>query len=167
MKTLGIEWQRLLDEQQKTCPRCGSTEQEVEKAVTSLKKELAIYGIDVTLRKKAIDQETFRKDAVQSNKIMIEGKTLEEWLGAATGQSKCCEACGDAECRTVEYGGQSHEAIPADLIVIALITLRSCLACPDESLVLFPQPVHGFVQSTQVLEGIRQTLVIFRSDVPE
>jgi len=119
MKTLGIEWQRLLDEQQKTCPRCGSTEQEVEKAVTSLKKELAAYGIDVTLRKKAIDQETFRKDAVQSNKIMIEGKTLEEWLGAATGQSKCCEACGDAECRTVEYGGQSHEAIPADLIVKA------------------------------------------------
>jgi hypothetical protein len=119
MKTLGIEWQRLLDGQQKTCPRCGSTEEGVENAVRSLKKELAAYGIDVTLRKKAIDPATFRKDALQSNKITIEGKTLEEWLGAATGQSKCCEACGDAECRTVEYGGLSHEAIPADLIVKA------------------------------------------------
>jgi len=119
MKTLVIEWQRLLDEQQKTCPRCGSTEREVEKAVNSLRKELTTYGIDVVLRKRAIDPESFKKDVLQSNKIMIEGKTLEEWLGAKTGQSKCCEACGDAECRTVEFDGKSHEAIPADMIVKA------------------------------------------------
>lgn len=119
MKTLVLEWQRLLDEQKQTCPRCGSTEQEIEKAVSSLRKELAIYGIDVTLRKRAMDAETFKKDALQSNKIMIEGKTLEEWLGAIAGRSTCCEACGDAECRTIEYAGKSHEAIPADLIVKA------------------------------------------------
>lgn len=47
MKTLVIEWQRLLNEQQKTCPRCRSTEQEIEKAVNSLKNELATYEIDV------------------------------------------------------------------------------------------------------------------------
>lgn len=56
---------------------------------------------------------------LQSNKILIGVMTLEELLGATTGQSKCCEACGDAECRTIEFGGQSHEAIPADLIVKA------------------------------------------------
>ena len=116
MKTLTIEWQRLLDEQQETCPRCGSTEQEVEKAVNSLKKELAPYEINVTLRKTAIDQESFKQDTQQSNKIMIAGKMLEEWLGAQTGQSKCCDACDDADCRTVEYAGQTHEAVPEDLI---------------------------------------------------
>lgn len=119
MNKLVIEWQRLLDEQKETCPRCGSTEQEVEKAVLELKRMLAASDVDVTLIKRAIDPETFKKDALQSNKILIAGKTLEEWLGATTGRSKCCETCGDADCRTVEYGGDTHEAIPAELIVRA------------------------------------------------
>lgn len=119
MKTLIIEWQRLLDKNKKTCPRCGSTEQEIEKAVTSLNRELKPFEINISLVKKAIKPETFRKDVLQSNKIVIAGTTLEEWLGAETGQSPCCEVCGDAECRTVEYADRSHETIPADLIVKA------------------------------------------------
>ncbi len=125
MKVLTIEWQRLLDEQEKTCPRCGSTEQEVEKAANNLKRTLAPHGIDVILRKKAIDRESFTKDVLQSNKITIAGKAVEEWLGATTGQSRCCETCGDAECRTVEYEDQTHEAIPADLIVRAGLVAAS------------------------------------------
>src|SRR5512135_962302 len=119
MKTLVIEWQRLLDEQKKTCERCGSTEQEVEKAASSLEQELTPLGIDVSLVKKAIDPESFKRDVLQSNKILIAGKTLEEWLGAGTGQSPCCEVCGDAECRTVEFANQTYETIPAHLIVKA------------------------------------------------
>lgn len=127
MKTLVVEWQRLLDEQKETCPRCGSTEQEVEKAVKELNKMLGPSDIDVNLVKKAIDPETFKKDTLQSNRILIAGKTLEDWLGATTGQSKCCETCGAAECRTVEYGGDTHEAIPAELIVRAGITAAAYL----------------------------------------
>lgn len=119
MKTLLIEWQRLLDEEQQTCPRCGSTEQEVGQAVNELNRLLAPSDIAVSLVKKSIDPETFKTDVLQSNKILIAGKTLEEWLGAKTGQSKCCETCGDAECRTVEYAAETHEAIPADLIIRA------------------------------------------------
>jgi len=119
LKTLIIEWQRLLDKRNKTCPRCGSTEQEVEKAVQSLKQVLNSTGIDVSLVKKAINPVRFKKDVLQSNKILIAGKTLEEWLGARTGQSPCCEVCGDAKCRTIEYADQTHETIPADLIVKA------------------------------------------------
>ncbi|MBL7156519.1 MAG: DUF2703 domain-containing protein, partial [Candidatus Omnitrophica bacterium] len=40
MRTLTIKWQRLLSEGE-TCPRCGSTEKEVEKAVSMLRKSLA------------------------------------------------------------------------------------------------------------------------------
>ncbi len=127
MKSLVVEWQRLLDEEKQTCPRCSSTEQEVEKAVSSLKRELAPYGIEVSLRKTAIDPESFKKDVLESNKIVIAGKTLEDWLGAQTGQSKCCNVCGDSECRTVEYGGSTHEAIPADMIVRAGITAAASL----------------------------------------
>ncbi len=127
MKTLVIEWQRLVDERKETCPRCGSTEQEVEKAVKELNQMLAPSDIAVSLIKKSIDPETFRKDALQSNKILIAGKILEEWLRATTGQSKCCETCGDAECRTVEYAGDTHEAIPAELIVRAGLTAAAYL----------------------------------------
>jgi len=119
MKTLVIEWQRLLDEHMKTCPRCGSTEQEVENAVASLNQELKPFEINVSLVKKGIDPESFKKDVLQSNKILIAGKTLEEWLGAGTGQSPCCKVCGDAECRTVEFADQTYETVPADLIVKA------------------------------------------------
>ena len=119
MKKLVIEWQRMLDEQKQTCPRCGSTEQEAEKAVQELNQLLNQSEIVVNLVKKAIDPVSFKKDVLQSNKILIAGKTLEEWVGAKTGQSKCCETCGDAECRTVEYADETHEAIPADLIVRA------------------------------------------------
>ncbi len=127
MNTLTIEWQRLLDEQKQTCPRCGTTEQEVEKAVRELSRVLADSDIAAELVKKSIDPETFSKDALQSNKIVIAGKTLEEWLGATTGQSKCCEVCGESECRTVEYGGDTHEAVPADLIVRAGVTAAAYL----------------------------------------
>jgi hypothetical protein len=127
MKTLVIEWQRLLDEQKETCPRCGSTEQEVEKAVEELNQTLAPSDIAVNLVKKTIDPETFKKDPLQSNKILIAGKTLEEWLGATRGQSKCCETCGDADCRTLEYDGDIHETIPAELIVRAGITAAAYL----------------------------------------
>ena len=119
MRTLAIEWQRLLDEEEKTCPRCSYTEQEIEKAANSLKWALAPHGIDIILRKVSIDPESFKKDVLQSNKIVIAGKTIEEWLGATTGQNKCCDTCGYVECRTVEYEDQTHEAIPADLIVRA------------------------------------------------
>ncbi len=127
MNTLVIEWQRLLDEQKETCSRCGSTEQEVEKAVKELSRMFEESAVAFSLIKKSIDPETFRKDVLQSNKILVAGKTLEEWLGATTGQSKCCETCGDAECRTVEYAGDTHEAIPAELIVRAGLTAAAYL----------------------------------------
>ena len=125
MKTLVIEWRRLLDKNKKTCPRCGSTEQEIEKAAAGLNRELKPFDIKVSLAKRAIRPEDFKKDVLQSNKIMITGKTMEEWLGAETGQSPCCEVCGDAECRTVEYADQTHETIPADLIVRAGLAAAS------------------------------------------
>ncbi len=127
MKTLILEWQRLLDENEKTCPRCGATEQEVERAAAVLKRELKPFGINISLLKKAIDPVSFKKDVLQSNKVLIAGKTLEEWLGAETGQSPCCDVCGDAECRTVEYDDQTHEAVPADLIIRAGLLAASQL----------------------------------------
>jgi hypothetical protein len=118
MKTLTIQWQRLkIDDA--TCPRCGTTEQEVDKAYMSLKQSLNPLGINVALEKKALDLAAFKKNPSQSNLIMIGKKPLEEWLKAHTGESSCCGPCGDTECRTIETQGKIYETIPAELIIKA------------------------------------------------
>lgn len=115
---LTIKWQRLLDEGQ-TCPRCGSTGDEVEKAVTTLRQVLTPLGIVVVLEKGELSVEEFKRDTLRSNEIWIAGRLLEDWLGATTGQSECCDVCGPNDCRTLNVAGESHEIVPAELIVKA------------------------------------------------
>jgi hypothetical protein len=91
----------------------------VEEAVNKLKGTLKGLGIDVILEKSAISPSEFSKDTLESNRIWIDGKPIEEWLSATSGQSKCCTVCGDSDCRTVTVGGKTYEAIPTELIVKA------------------------------------------------
>lgn len=119
MKTLQIRWQRLVNDQGQTCERCGITETAVGSAVEKLKHSLGELGIDVVLKKAVLDQATFLKNPIESNRIWIAGEPLEAWLSATSGQSTCCSACGDSECRTVTVDGATYEAIPAELIVKA------------------------------------------------
>lgn len=140
MKTLRIKWQRLVSEGQ-TCPRCGSTEEELEKGISTLKKSLAPLGIEVVLEKGLLTEAEFQKDPLQSNRVWFNDRPLEDWIGGEVGQSPCCDVCGPSECRTLGVGGQVYEAIPADLIIkVGLIaasqlvgagTNQSC--CESES----------------------------------
>lgn len=114
MKTISIEWQRLIIDKE-TCPRCGATEEELNSAI----KELERSGIKVRLTKKEIKMPEFSKSPQESNKILINGQPLEYWLNASTGKSQCCSVCGDNECRTVEVNDKIYETIPAELIVQA------------------------------------------------
>jgi hypothetical protein len=128
MKVLTIKWQRLLtDKGGKTCPRCSSTEKEIEKAVRILKQSLAPLGIEVILQKKALAPSAFNKDVLESNRIWIDDRPLEEWLSADVGQSLCCDVCDNAECRTIEVGNKTHETIPAHLIIKAVRAAASSM----------------------------------------
>lgn len=125
-KILVITWQRLISEAI-TCPRCESTEDELDKAVLRLKKELNPLGFKVSLKKTALTLEEFKKDPIKSNSILFNGRLLEEVIGAKTGQSQCCDVCGDEKCRTVEIKGKSHEIITADIIIEAgLLAVSKC-----------------------------------------
>jgi hypothetical protein len=117
-KSLVIYWQRLVSDGS-TCPRCGSTEDELDKAVSQLKEKLNPKGIEVILEKQELTLEEFKQNPLKSNKIMLNDQLLEDLLDAKTGQSKCCDVCGDEECRTMETGEKSYETIPASLIVEA------------------------------------------------
>jgi hypothetical protein len=129
-KILKIEWHRLVADGQ-TCPRCGATGKEVDQASRSLKQSLAPLGINVVLEKHELTPEAFQRDPSQSNRLLLNGRPLEEWLGLKVGQSPCCAPCGDAECRTLATGGQVYETIPADLIIKAGLLVASQLLSPQ------------------------------------
>ena len=118
VKTLRVKWQRLVSDGQ-TCPRCGSTEEELEKAICTLKRSLAPLGIEVVLEKEQLSVSEFKKDPLQSNQIWLNDRPLEDWIGGKVGQSPCCDVCGPSECRTVGVEGETYEAIPADLVIKA------------------------------------------------
>jgi hypothetical protein len=97
-RVLSIRWQRLVDEELQTCPRCQDTELELGEAVARLEEALTSSNVRVD---------------------WIAERPLEEWLEASVGESPCCESCGDADCRTLRVGSEVYEAISADLIVRA------------------------------------------------
>lgn len=119
MKRLPIFWQRLVSEQGTTCPRCHGTGEEVQRAVQTLRRALEPLGITPELQVKEIDEATFLQDPLQSNRILVAGEPMEHWLDGQAGSSRCCNECGDNDCRTVEVGGQRYEVIPEDLLVRA------------------------------------------------
>jgi DNA repair exonuclease SbcCD ATPase subunit len=119
MKTLTIRWQRLINESGQTCERCGETGDSLKTAFNKLKKSLSELNIEVQLKEEALNFLIFTKDPLQSNRIWIGGKTLEEWVGGTVGKSQCCEVCGDSECRTILIGQDTFETIPEDLIIRA------------------------------------------------
>ena len=119
---LEIEWQRYVDENGKTCDRCGGTEEQLNRGVETLQSALHPLGIKVTLNKKSMGSEC-AKNIIESNKILIAGRPLEEWLGAKIGTSACGSCCAklgeSVECRTTSVDGRTYEVIPAELIVKA------------------------------------------------
>lgn len=138
-KTLTIRWQRLVDSGQ-TCPRCGSTEAEVNRAIGVLRQSLAPLGVAVVLEKGELSVEQFAQDTLQSNTIRINDRLLEDWLGVQTGQSECCDVCGPNDCRTMNVGGEVFEVIPADLVVRAgllaaaqMLSSGACACNPADS----------------------------------
>lgn len=124
--TVAIRWQRFVGERGGTCARCGNTEAEVRQAAAQLEQALAPLGIAVTFERQALDTETFRRDVDASNRIWVNDRLLEDWLGADVGTSACTfcgtEAGTAAGCRTLVHAGQTYETIPATLIVQAGLT---------------------------------------------
>ena len=130
MKPLPIVWQRLVNDQGATCPRCHGTGQEVERAVRQLQAALAPLGVEPVLDVRAIDPARFLEAPLQSNQVLIAGQPIERWLGGQTGSSRCCDECGDNDCRTLEVEGQSFEVIPEALLVRAGIIAATRLLDP-------------------------------------
>ncbi len=121
---LSIKWQRLVEDNE-TCDRCSSTEEELEDAVEKLEESLSVLGVGVDLKKEELTKGEFKENPLESNLILINDKPLEDWLDGDVGESECCDVCGDEDCRTVTINGKEYEVVPSDLIVKAGLTAAS------------------------------------------
>lgn len=119
MHILTIIWQRLLTDEGSTCPRCRQTGDEIVRAAAYLRHVLEPLGVVPVLEIRDLDETSFFEHPLESNRLWINGKSLEEWLNAQTGQNLCCDECGDKECRTIEVDGKSYETIPEQLLIKA------------------------------------------------
>lgn len=116
MKELIIEW-RHYDKDGATCERCASTGKSVREVVSELTAELSVKGINVVFTETKLPEELM----AQSNLILFNGTPIEDLLSEASASENSCESCScltgtDTSCRTVEFSGETHEEIPADLI---------------------------------------------------
>lgn len=118
MSSLRIRWQRLVKDG-RTCSRCGDTENEVRRATETLRQVLAPLGIEPQLELANVDEAAFAASPLESNRIWIADRPMEDWLSGTVGKSPCCSVCGDSDCRTVEIQGTVFETIPERLIVKA------------------------------------------------
>lgn len=136
MKPLPILWRRLVRDGE-TCPRCGETGRELDSAVIKLRAALVPLGIEPVLETQEIREEAFQADTAESNRVWIAGKPLEDWLGGTVGMSRCCTACGDSDCRTVQIDGQTYEAIPQDQLIkaglMAASQMIASVSSPDNA----------------------------------
>ena len=135
MKMITVLWQRLVTDAGETCDRCGGTQAVVEQAVPILQQALRPLGVDVVLETRMMSLDAFKTAPAESNRIWINGRALEDWLGVGVGSSTCCDACEGEECRTLEVGAETFETIPERLVFRAvLLAAAAALESPsDES----------------------------------
>lgn len=120
---LTIEWKHIGKDVTSTCERCSLT----GGAILDVLEDLQPY-----FRQKNIIarfQEIVLPDSLieESNRVIIDGTPLEEYLsGAEVVQTPCCScACitghDKAECRAIDYGGNRYEALTPDLLKRVII----------------------------------------------
>lgn len=119
MHILSIRWQRLVDADGATCPRCQATFDALQRAVARLETALRPQGIQPRLEIGELDAARFAAAPAESNRIWIAGQPLEHWLAARVGSSPCCAQCGPAACRTLEVGDERFDSVPEELLVSA------------------------------------------------
>lgn len=126
MNRLNIEWRHLVEDGN-TCERCDSTGQALKQVVASLSEKCRAGGWEINLTDTALGSDAI----AESNSILLNGTPIEEILpGAAVGEShceSCCEILGSrTNCRTIEFGRLSLEAIPETFIRDAICRVAAC-----------------------------------------
>ncbi len=100
----------------KTCDRCGTTVETVRSAARDLQDVLLALNVRVSL----IEHASSTDEIDASNTVLINGRPVEEWLGAKR-VSTDCPSCGDLLgestcCGAIEVEGTVFESYTAEQI---------------------------------------------------
>lgn len=103
-----------------TCDRCGSTWDAARAAVTAVAGELAGLGVAVDLQDRPLTADR----VADSNRVLVNGRSVEEWLGATVVENECA-SCSDLLgeptcCRAYEFDGVLTESLSAEHIAQAI-----------------------------------------------
>lgn len=126
MTELTVEWLHL-EKVGKTCIRCSDTGQTLEQVLAELARECGPRGVTIHYRERKLPPSQLGL----SNLVLINGTPIEKLLPDAASSTSpcpsCCELTGvEAQCRTVEFQGQTFEALPASMIRRAICAAAGC-----------------------------------------
>jgi uncharacterized protein DUF2703 len=125
---LKIRWQRLRDPAGSRCESCLRTLNHVRTASAKLRKACHAFGIEVP----PVEVSRAASGAMESNRVWINDRPLEQWLGAEVGRSDCRCVCGKHDCRALYLKGRRYEGVPEELLLRAGLTAMLKLLEPKE-----------------------------------
>ncbi|MHB1342227.1 MAG: DUF2703 domain-containing protein [Coriobacteriia bacterium] len=99
----------VLRVEDETCDRCGDTVESVRTAVGELQTALAPLNVRVTL----VEHAATAEEIESSNSVMVNGRPIEEWLGAER-VSTDCPSCSDLVGQSVCCGAVKIDDVVQD-----------------------------------------------------
>lgn len=129
IRSLRIEWQHVGEDISNTCERCSSTGTTVRQVLRDLEPVFIRNNIQVGFKETVLPPAQLR----DSNRILINGRALEDYLGGSRIVETPCCSCSCVKssdavaCRAIETPEGLYESIPADLL------LRVLTAVAEES----------------------------------
>ncbi|HSR36072.1 MAG TPA: DUF2703 domain-containing protein [Desulfurivibrionaceae bacterium] len=126
MKHVTVEW-RHLDQEGRTCERCAATGEGIVALLRDLQAECRPKGVEIIFTETKLTA----AEIGESNLVLINGTPLESLLPMATAAESPCCSCSDLIgsktcCRTLVWQGETHEAIPPELIRQAICRVAEC-----------------------------------------
>ncbi len=129
VRTLTIAWHKVSDDDGSICDLSTATQQTVDQASEELRRALAPNGIEVVVE--TLVPEKAEGGDCLCNRVLIQGRFVDEWLGADLVKTSCSGCPNQKGCaETAESGGcggqynmihqgKTYGIVPADLIVMA------------------------------------------------
>lgn len=122
--TLLVEWRHIGESVDATCERCAATGRTLAEAevVAAIRPALSARRIRVRVTGTVLPPERI----AESNTILFNGVPIEDLLDEVRVEMTPCASCScitgtEADCRAIVCGDETHEALPADLILKAAL----------------------------------------------
>jgi len=99
-QTLTIAWHKVIEDDGSICHLSASTQQSVEQASEELRKALATKGVEIVVE--TLTPEKVEGGDCMCNRVLIQGRFVDDWLGADLVKTSCSGCPSRAGCPTYE-----------------------------------------------------------------